>query len=160
MKRYLLLNAVLLAALCGCHRQTICARIPIPATDSRTDKLNLPLSNPDAADLIKHLRFGLSREKEANRAMPDANADQIYSARIELLKKPLTRKSLNSGDLKKWFPYKFHKTSGGPDASTDSGGFAANDGTYFWIFYQTGNKLTQVLVAKVNSCENIAENKR
>jgi hypothetical protein len=43
------------------------------------------------------------------------------------------------------------------DAASSGHRFAANDGTYFWIFYTNGDQLTQVLVVKVTSCENLKE---
>ena len=88
----------------------------------------------------------------------EPNAAKEYGDRLKLLEKPVTSKLLGAAAFKPWFPS--HKLRPIKDAPGDlTGAVAANDGKYFWIFYPASGSFTKLMVAKVNACENLQENK-
>jgi hypothetical protein len=168
MRRFeLLLAAAALLPAAGCVKMQMCAVLPVPPADSRSPRYDLPLDSRKADDLVANLAAGLNDANRKEHVVVDANARNTYRALLERLsaKGLPTRQDLanlvKSGTLK-WPLAKQVVDSRDKDSPADlESPIPMSDGRYFWIFYPgKDERMTAVMVAKVNACQNLKEAKR
>jgi len=162
------MTAVLLLELSGCGKRMVpLTLLPVPPADARADQIRLPLDPDSVKRLTNSLRFGLSKNNERDDVAVIENAAAKYKELLAALSEPNhpSLPDLDTPAYKKFFPGPLVKQIvDARDKVTPSdthAPVAANDGAYWWIFYRDrDDKLTGVMVVKVNALQTLIEKRR